>query len=114
MISQKGWLCRKKETFYTSTFVDYTPEIIKEIRLALGETKKSWAKIFMVTEGTVKDWETPIDQNHHRKMKGPAIRIINELAGYAEVRRNGRNKSLKIFLKKKRLERKEMERRYVV
>jgi len=80
----------------------------------LGESKKSWAKIFMVTEGTVKDWETPNDREHHRKMKGPAIRILNELAGYAETRRNGRNKSLKAFLKQKRSDRKEMERHWAI
>lgn len=112
MISQKGWLCRKKESFYTSIFVDYPPEIIKEIRIALGETETTWATIFMVTKGTVKDWETPVGEKHHRKMKGPAIRILNELAGYAEHRRNGRNKALKQFLKQKRQDRKELEERY--
>ena len=111
MTSQKGWLCRKKDEFYTSIFVDYPPEIIKEIRLLLGETEESFARIFYVTEGTVKDWET-VSGDHKRRMKGGNVRIMNDLAKIAYAKKSSKETRLKLFMDRKRKYLKDLEVMY--
>lgn len=67
----------------------YSPAEIREIRKGLKDTRATFSRRFLVSDETVKGWETG-----RRNPQGPSLVILQQLEAVVRERQEEKNKSL--------------------